>query len=158
MVEDTDIPVNTTEPDQDKGETTTDGIHARAEKVNAIIDQLCSQLPDKLSAELQDQVRALLFKYECVLSVDDYDLGHTDILTHKIDTGSNRPVREPLRRQPPPYLQSIDDEVEIIMAADVIEPAHSDWASNVCVAKRKDGRLRFAIEFRRVNRLTQPDT
>ena len=44
-----------------------------------------------------------------------------------------------------------------MLAANVIEPAHSDWASNVCLAKRKDGRLRFAIDFRRVNRLTKPD-
>ena len=52
VVEATDISVNITKPDQDKDATTTDGRHARAEKVNAIIDQLCSQLPDKLSAEL----------------------------------------------------------------------------------------------------------
>jgi len=45
-----------------------------------------------------------------------------------------------------------------MLAADVIEPAYSDWASNVCLAKRKDGRLRFAIDFRRVNRLTKPDS
>lgn len=77
---------------------------------------------------------ALLFKYENILSVDDYDIGFTDILTHKIDTGAHRPVREPLRRHPAPYMQYIDDEVERLLAADVIEPAHSDWASNVCLA------------------------
>ena len=156
VVESKDISSDDKKPSQVN--ETTDSQSSRAERVKAIIDKLCQQLPDKLSAELQDQVRALLYKYECVLSVDDYDLGYTDILTHKIDTGSNRPVREPLRRQPPPYLQYIDDEVEKMLAANVIEPAHSDWASNVCLAKRKDGRLRFAIDFRRVNRLSKPDS
>jgi len=60
----------------------TDGRHTRADKMQAIFNQLCSQLPDKLSAELQDQVRAPLFKFECILSVDDYDLEYTDIFAH----------------------------------------------------------------------------
>ena len=158
VVEAPDISVNEKKQGQGNDTNVMADKNVRAEKVHAIIDQLCSQLPDKLSTELQRQVRALLFKYEAVLSVDDYDLGYTDILTHKIDTGSNRPVREPLRRQPPPYLQFIDEEVEKMLTAKVIEPAHSDWASNVCLAKRKDGRLRFAIDFRRVNRLTKPDS
>jgi len=107
------------------------------------------------------------FKYIICLLVDpkctilqgaDRLLGYTDILQHKIDTGSHEPIREALRRHPQAYLQHIDNEVENMLKANVIEPAHSEWASNVCLAKRKDGRLRFAIDFRRLNQITASDT
>jgi len=68
----------------------------RSTKVAEIIANLCTQLPATLTTDFKDRVAALLLQYEKILSVDDYDLGYTDILTHKIDTGANRPVREPL--------------------------------------------------------------
>lgn len=74
---------------------------------------------------------------ERILSIDDYDLGYTDILTHKVETGSHKPIREALRRHPQAYLQYIDNEVEKMLAAKIIEPARSEWASNVCLATKK---------------------
>jgi len=138
--------------------SSTNGSSTRATKIQEIVQQLYEQLPDSLSSDTKQEVITLLERYESILSVDDYDLEFTNILSHKIDTGGNRPVREALRRHPQPYMQYIDDEVDKMLAANVIEPAQSDWASNVCLAKRKDGRLRFAIDYRRVNRLTKPDT
>ena len=139
-------------------EATEPPTSTRKDKVDAIISKLYNTLPDSLSDEFKHRVVQLLHSYEQVLSVDDYDLGYTDILQHKIDTGSHRPVREPLRRHPQPYLKFIDEEVDKMLQANIIEPAHSDWASNVCLAKKQDGSLRFAIDFRRVNRLSKPDS
>ena len=130
----------------------------RPPKVAAIIQELCSKLPTELDHEIRKKFEQMLIKYEKILSVSEFDLGYTDILTHKIDTGSNRPVREALRRHPQAYLDFIDSEVEKMLQAKVIEPARSEWASNVCLAKKKDGGLRFAIDFRRVNRLSTPDS
>ena len=130
----------------------------RPPKVAEIIRELCSKLPTELDHEIRKNFEQLLIKYEKILSVSEFDLGYTDILTHKIDTGSNRPVREALRRHPQAYLDFIDSEVEKMLQAKVIEPARSEWASNVCLAKKKDGGLRFAIDFRRVNRLSTPDS
>jgi hypothetical protein len=45
-----------------------------------------------------------------------------------------------------------------MLKAKIIEPAQSEWASNVCLAHRKDGGLRFAIDYRRLNRLTTGDS
>ena len=41
------------------------------------------------------------------------------------------------------YLPVIDDHVQRMLDADVIEPATSPWASNVTMVLKKDGRLRF---------------
>jgi len=41
---------------------------------------------------------------------------------------------------------------------DVIEPAVSLWASNVVLAKKSDGSLRFCLDYRQLNELTYKDS
>ena len=39
----------------------------------------------------------------------------------------------------------------------VIEPCNSEWASNVVLAKKKDGSVRFCVDYRKLNLLTKKD-
>jgi len=40
----------------------------------------------------------------------------------------------------------------------IIEPAASPWASNVVLVKKKDGMLRFCIDYRKLNSVTYKDS
>ncbi|KMQ85099.1 reverse ribonuclease integrase, partial [Lasius niger] len=51
----------------------------------------------------------------------------------------------------------IDREVNEMEAAGVIEASHSAWSSPVVIMKKKDGKHRFCIDFRRVNEVTEKD-
>jgi len=45
-----------------------------------------------------------------------------------------------------------------MLKADVIEPCASPWSSNVVLAKKSDGTLRFCIDYRKLNDMTYKDS
>jgi len=77
-------------------------------------------------------------KYERVLSIDEYDISYTDILKHKIDTGPHRHVREALRRKPIANQPFIDESVDKMLAAGIIEIRHAKRMGLKCMHRRKE--------------------
>ena len=109
--------------------------------------------PDHVKVSL----KKILDKYSGVFSRGEWDLGWTDIVTHSIDTGDHKPFRQPMRRYPPAHLKAIDEHLRDMSQQGVIEPASSPWASNIVLAKKKDGTYRCCIDFRQLNNITRKD-
>ena len=118
-----------------------------------IIDSLPRDLTDK---QRQKAIRLIQVNHD-VFSVNDEDLGLTTVLSHEINTGDNRPVKESLRRHPQAYLSHIDKFVEDLLRRDLIEPSHSAWSSNVVIVRKANNSLRFCCDNRRINNLTIKD-
>jgi Reverse transcriptase (RNA-dependent DNA polymerase). len=51
----------------------------------------------------------------------------------------------------------IDREVTEMEQAGVIEPSQSPWSSPVVIVRKKDGKPRFCIDFRRINQISEKD-
>ena len=51
----------------------------------------------------------------------------------------------------------IDEEVNLMLAEGVIEPSDSPWSSPVVLAKKKEGKYRFCIDFVKLNQVTEKD-
>src|SRR5678816_3457295 len=101
-------------------------------------EMLLADLPEEVTPETREQLRGLLTEFSDVFSVREGDLGRTNVTTHRIDTGNAGPVRQPLRRQPLPHRAAIDEQLDSMLAAGTIEPAVSEWAANVVLARKKD--------------------
>jgi len=98
-----------------------------------------------------------LREYADVFSKGELNLGETSLAAHQIDTGDARPMRQTLRRQPHHLLDKIDENVQDMLKAGVIEPSCSPWTSNLVVVAKKDGSFRFCVDYRKLNSVTRRD-
>ena len=76
-------------------------------------------------------------------------------MTHSIDTGEHRPIRQPVRRTPFALRGKIEEMVQEMLQQGVIEPSWSPWASPIVLVKRKDGGVRFCVDYRKLNAVTK---
>lgn len=116
-----------------------------AEEIEAAIDP-------SLSKEEKEKLRKVLLDFSDVFADT---LGHTTVVTHSIDTGDSPPIKQRPRRLPYAHREEADRQIKDMLAQGVIEPSDSPWSSSIVLVKRKDGQLRFCIDFRQVNSVSQ---
>ena len=87
-------------------------------------------------------------------------MGHTKAAEHKIvlKDPDTPPFKERFRRIPPPQLDEVRDHLKLMLDAGVIRPSNSPWCNAVVLVRKKDGSLRFCIDFRKLNSLTVKDS
>ena len=113
-------------------------------------------LPDGLSPLQQQQLNELFKEFQDVFSQGDDDLGNTPLLEHGIET-HEPPLRQPYRRQNPAVRREEMTQVQQMLSSNVIRPSNSPWASPVVMVRKKDGSLRFCVDFRQLNAATIKD-
>ena len=113
-------------------------------------------VPEHLSLLQQQQLNGLFKEFSDVFSQGEDDLGCTLLLEHMIETHGPL-LRQPYRRQNPAVQREEMAQVQQMLASDVIRPSNSPWASPVVMVKKKDGSLRFCVDFRQLNAATVKD-
>jgi hypothetical protein len=84
--------------------------------------------------------------------------GKTSLCTHKIEIKpGTRPIRMSPYRANPEKAELIRKELDLMTKMGVIEDSNSPWASPVVLIPKPDGSIRFCIDYRRVNDVTEPD-
>ena len=115
---------------------------------------LLDGIDSTVSTETRDALRSLLGRFATTFSMGENDLGRANAVRHRIDTGLNRPFRQALRRHPTVTVEALDAQVDAMLRADLIEPAQSEWASNVVMVRKTNGSLRFCVDYRQINERT----
>ena len=84
-------------------------------------------------------------------------IGRTDLIEHCIELKSNKIVN--IKPYPVPY--AYRDQVRTMLAEmlseGIIERSSSEWCSPILALKKKDGSLRLAIDYRRLNAISKFD-
>ena len=105
----------------------------------------------------REALEAFLVDHADLFALDNSELGCTDVVTHCIDTGTHIPVRQPPRRTPFALRSQVDEMVQDMLDQDIVQPTSSPWASPIVLVKKKDGSMRFCVDYRRLNSITKLD-
>ncbi|CAC5373135.1 unnamed protein product [Mytilus coruscus] len=102
-------------------------------------------------------VENLLKEYETLFSASDSDLSKTNVVKHKINTGTASPIKQALRRLPNTLAKEVDDQVDGMLKNGLITPSMSPWSAPVILVRKKDGTMRFCEDYRKLNAVTVND-
>ena len=111
-----------------------------------------------LEPDQQRELGSLLTEYRNSFVKTSNDLGRTDLVEHKINTGDARPIKQPPRRLPMHKRAEADKHVEQMLKDGIIEPSSSAWVSPIVLVRKKDGSTRFCVDYRRLNDVTIKDS
>ena len=114
-------------------------------------------IPEGLTAAQKKDLRELLQEYQDVFMGKDFKLGNTDSIEHEIHTKGPL-IHQPYRRQNPEVWRHEQEQLKEMLEHESIRPSSNPWASPVVMAKKKkDGTLRFCIDFWKLNDVTVKD-
>ena len=110
-----------------------------------------------LSMEERNQLCNVLEQYHSTFSLDEGERGETNLVEFNIDTGESTPINQVARRVPFAARQEIAAQLSKMQEQGVIQPSKSPWASPVILVRKRDGSLRFCVDYRALNSVTKPD-
>ena len=112
---------------------------------------------DNLSSGELNEASELLGKWKHIFSTGPTDLGFTDLVKHEINLTDETPFKEPYRRIPPALFEEVREHLKEMLDAGAIRESQSPFSSNVVLVRKKDGSLRFCIDYRKLNNRTVKD-
>ena len=112
-----------------------------------------TDLTDSETARLKE----LLYDYQHVFSLTEGDLGTTQMVKHRIETGNVPPIRQPPRRTSPWKHDEIERQVADLLHQGRVTESSSPWSSPVVLVTKKDGSQRLCVDYRQLNAATVKD-
>ena len=106
---------------------------------------------------LQIEAKEMLKRNAKIFSKSDLDMGRTNLVKHHIKLTDPIPFKEAYRRIPPQMYDEVKAHIQEMLDLGAIRPSNSPWASAIVLVRKKDGRLRFCIDLRRLNNRTVKD-
>ena len=97
--------------------------------------------------ENKERALNLLAKYHDIFALEDGAMGCTEAAQHKIEVTDPKPFKERLRKIPSGLLEEVKDHLDHMLDVGTIKPSKLAWSNAVVLVWKKDGGLRFCIDF-----------
>jgi len=116
--------------------------------------------PDLMHLEETEQreVLQIVDQYHMLFDGGEDAVGPIPSSKHQIDTGDAKPVCTRQWRLPHSARETIRGQCDKMLNTGVIEPSTSPWLSPVVLVKKKDGGVRFCVDYRALNAVTKGDS
>ena len=92
-----------------------------------------------------------------IFSLEQNEIGCTDTAEHVIKLLDTEPFKERFQRIAPPLVEEVREHIQEMLDGGTIHPSQSPWCDVVVLVRKKDGGLRFCIDFRHLNSRTKKD-
>ena len=115
------------------------------------------EIDESLTVEQKNIFYNLLRKYSDVFSKHDFDLGCTDLGTHRINLTDDIPIKQPDRRIPPHLIPEVRKILQEWLNQSIISESDSPYASQLVLVKKKCGAIRPCVDMRLLNAKTIKD-
>ena len=146
------------QPPNEHKMVTSDLVYSPAQ----VTEHRCMELKDQnISEETKRKFEELKEKYPKVFSLNNEDIGHTQLVTMDIDMGDSPPVCQKPYTLPLKHYNWVQQEIKTLECAGVIRKSISPWASPIVIVPKKSTpgeppHRRMCIDFRKLNDL-QPE-
>ena len=106
------------------------------------------------------KAKRLLMEFHHVFSLEPNEMGCTDTAEHTIEllTGEDEPFKERFRWITPHEVEEVRQHIQEMLDGGAIHPSQLPWCNAVVLVWKKDGALRFCIDFRCLNAKTKKDS
>ena len=111
-----------------------------------------------MSEATRQQFEKLKEDFPEVFSLNNQDIGHTQLVTMHVDTGDSPPICQKLYTLPLKHYSWVQQEIKTLEQAGIIKKSLSPWASPIVVVPKKSApgeppRWRMCVDFRKINDL-----
>ena len=131
------------------------------EDIEQAFPEHLQDLVERSSENLQDverqELKRLVHRYSAVFARDEFDLGNFTAIEHHIDTAEASPIKQKMRRTPLSFAAEEKAHLDKMERAGVIQPSQSEWASAPVLVRKRDGGVRWCIDYRALNSVTRKD-
>jgi len=110
-----------------------------------------------LNEKQKERFANFLIRFQDVFS-EEIIAGNCRMVEHRIEIENAGPIKQAPRRIPFHLRKDVDMEIEEMKRQGVIEESSSPWVSPAVIVKKKDGSIRFCVDFRKLNAITKKDS
>ena len=101
--------------------------------------------------ENKEKALNLLVEHHDIFTLEDGEMGCTEVVEHKIEVTDLRPFKERARNIPSDLLDEVKEHLNHMLDVGAIKTSKSAWSNAVVLVHKKDGGLRFCIDFWKLN-------
>ena len=107
---------------------------------------------------VKERVKQIIWRYRKVFSQDG-EIGETDLTEMRLKLKPNvEPIRAKVRDLNPAMEAELNKTLDTWMSQGVIEKSDSPWSSPLVPVKKKDGTIRWCVDYRGLNKCLEGDS
>ncbi|UYV65505.1 hypothetical protein LAZ67_3004542, partial [Cordylochernes scorpioides] len=124
-----------------------DVIKYQQKKIKSAKDAIIPELSIELIKE-KEQLKQVLEKYADLFSSG---LGSSNLEKHRIDTEGAKPLKHKPYRVSAKEREIIKEQIDEMLRDGIIRPSSRTWSFPVILVKKRDGKYRFCVDYRKLN-------